>query len=154
MKALGYSVTTVAEVVTATTITVGALTFDPLQTLAASDYIAVELASGKYHFAIVTNVTGLVLTIAALPEAASLGAKVWYFGAAGDTGHDVLRPPVSATTSLVAAAPSAVSDGGYSFASSGIRYESNGLGRPLLILNANATAASTLVAAAGTYYRH
>ena len=154
MKALGYSTTTAAAALSATTIDVAALTFDPAQTLATNDYIAVQLTSGEYFFAIVTGVSTLTLTIAALPEAVLSGAKVWYFGAAADAGHDVFRPPVSATTVLHAAAPAAISDSSYSFVSSGTRYESNGLGRPLLILNANATAASTLVAAAGTYYRH
>lgn len=154
MKALGYSTTTAAAAVSDTTIAVAALAFDPAQTLAANDYIAIQLASGEYFFAIVTNVTSLTLTVAALPEAVNSGAKVWYFGAAADAGHDVLRPPVSTTTVLQAAAPAAISDSSYSFVSGGTRYESNGLGRPLLILNANATAASTHVAMAGTYYRH
>lgn len=154
MKALGYSTTTAAAASGATTIAVAALAFDPVQTLAANDYIAVQLASGEYFFAIVTNVSTLTLTIAALPEAVLSGAKVWYFGAAADTGHHIMRPPASATTSLSAPAPAAITDSSYSFASGGIRYESNGLGRPMLILNANATAASTHVAMAGTYYRH
>lgn len=154
MKALGHSITTAAAAVSATEIVVAALTFDPAQTLAASDYIAVQLASGDYFFAIVTGVSTLTLTIAALPQAVNSGAKVWFFGAFGDAGHDQIKPPVSITTPLQAAAPAHISDSSYSFDSGGTRYESNGLGRPLIIYNANATAASTLVAAGGTYFRH
>jgi len=154
MKALGYSTTTAAAAAGATEIVVAALAFDPLQTLATNDYIAVQLTSGDYFFALVTGVSTLTLTVAALPQAVLSGAKVWYFGAFGDTGHDQIKPPVSITTPIQAAAPAHISDSSYSFDSSNIRYESNGLGRPMIIYNANATAASTLVSAGGTYFRH
>ncbi len=152
MKALGASTVTVAAAAAATSLTVAAKTFDPASTaVAASDYAAVQLDSGRYQICAISAVSGLVLTVGALDESVSVGAPIYYFGAAADTGHFAINAKASTVNELTCAAPGGIVDGSYNFVSSAVRYKNAGYGRPVLMSSNNATNAGFLRMLAGTY---
>jgi hypothetical protein len=115
--------------------------------IAANDYIALRLADGTMQLckpsAVSTDSsTGRVtLTVSAIGAAGALaGATVWFFGAAGDSdphtgaADPVILPPTSATTTYPASAGAGGALIGQSFHPDS----------PILLYNANATAASVL----------
>lgn len=152
MKALGVSTASAAMVATDTVLNVVAKAFHPGQTVAANDYLAVRLASGSWHLSMVASVSDLALTLTtAVPEAVNEGAQVWYFGAAGDTGHHGLTPTVSVRTDYLAQYPGHIANSGFDFASAGVRYRSEGRGRPIMFYSPNGTAAGTLQTLSAVY---
>ena len=119
-------------------------------TPASGDYVCFQLDNGAWHFSSVSSLSTLTLTIATgTPNVdgstAAIGNILFFFAAIADkdpaTGviDPVWLPPVSATTQLGNGAESICS---------GLRP-----GDPLVIYNANATAASTLLALSGWYGR-
>lgn len=160
MKSLGETNLSAAAAAGATSLTLDAITFGAAQTLAANDYIAVELTGtgGKKTWQVVQlsaiNTTTKVVTVGALAAAAVSGAKVHIFGAAADTGHQSHVTKASTINKYVCSAPGAVADSGYEFESGDEVYRSNGMGKPILVYSANGTAAGTLHYAAGAYYAY
>ncbi len=119
--------------------------------IATNDYIAYQLADGTWGFAKVTNVSTLTVTVAALPSptgtgsVALAGALVYFFGISTDvdpsTGaaHPSIQLPVSVTSNL---------------------NDNDGLasavhaGDPVILFDANATAADTIAQASGYYGKY
>lgn len=116
-------------------------------TPASGDYCAFQLDNGAWHFSLISSLSSLTLTIATgtpnvTGATAAVGRVLFFFAAGGDndpaTNRDdpLFLPPASATTTL---------------------RDNDGLvtslhpGDPLLIVNANASNASTLVHAAGVF---
>jgi len=151
MKSLGESYLTAAAAAGATSIVVAAKAFDPGQTLAANDYIALQLTSGVYQLLKISAVSTLTLTVDALDEAALSGAKVHYFGAAADTGHFTMSTKASTVNRYATAPPGGVVNSGWSFVSSNTRYQNKGFGKPILFYSANGTNAGLLRSLNGTY---
>lgn len=115
---------------------------------ASGDYVMFQLDSGAWHFSAVSSFSPPTITIAtATPNVtgatAAVGRIIFFFGAGGDkdpiTGlvDPNAQPAASATISL---------GNGQDPIFSGLRP-----GDPLVLVNANATAASTLVAGSGFY---
>lgn len=151
MKSLGETVTTAAAAAGATTLNVAALAFGAAQTIAANDYIAVQLASGNFQMLLVSGVSTLALTVPALDEAVVSGAKVHLFGAAADTGHFTMTTKASAVNRYATAPPNGVVNSGFSFVSSNTRYQNKGFGKPILFYSANGSNAGLLRSLNGTY---
>ena len=151
MKSLGETTLTADAVLSATTINVAALDFGAGQTLAANDYIAIELASGVFQLNVATVVSTLALTVTALAEAVVSGAKVHLFGVLGDTGHQTMTTKASAVNTMRVAPPGGVVNSGYNFVSSGTRYKDKGFNKPILVFSGNATNAGFIRSLAGTY---
>ena len=119
-------------------------------TPASGDYVMFQLDNGTWHFSLVSSLATLTLTIATgTPNVdgstAAVGRILFFFGAGGDvdpaTGKTdpTLQPAVSATTTL---------GNGFTPLAAGLRP-----GDPLVVVNANAAAASTLASLAGDYSR-
>jgi hypothetical protein len=116
-------------------------------TPAANDYVALQLDDGSWHFSIITGLSTLTITLTtATPNVTGGGAAagniLFFFAAGADvdpaTGQidPAIIPPVSATTVFD-------HEGGLVSSVHG--------GDPMLYVNANATAASTLAAIAGAF---
>jgi hypothetical protein len=119
-------------------------------TPASGDYCCFQLDNGSWHFSLISSLSTLTLTIATgTPNVdgstAAVGRILFFFGAGGDTDpatnetDPTLLPPVSATTIFGTAGEPILS--------------AHRPGDPLVLVNANATAASTLAALSG-YYSH
>ncbi len=119
-------------------------------TPASGDYVALQLDDGTWHFSLVSSLSSLTLTIAtATPNitggGAAVGRILFFFGAAGDkdpcTGRidPVILPAASTTTQF------SVPDGFIT---------SFRPGEPMILYNANATAASTVASLAGFYSKY
>lgn len=119
-------------------------------TPAANDYCCFQLDNGVWHFSLISSLSTLTLTIATgTPNVdgstAAVGRVLFFFAAGGDvdpaTGviDPTLQPVVSAYTGFTAGA------GGDPIVSA------LHPGDPLLLVNANASNASTLAALSGFY---
>lgn len=124
--------------------------------VAANDYLVFQLKDGTWTTAVVSaaatdGTTGRVtVTVGAIGSAGlAAGAKVWFMGVATNTDPNTgnagttLTPPTSATTPY----PNAAGVGGATVADA-VLTES-----PLLLYNANATAASVLDLGTAVYQR-
>lgn len=116
-------------------------------TPASGDYVGFQLDNGAWHFSLVSSLSSLTLTIATgTPNVdgstAAVGRILFFFGAAADvdpaTGviDPVWLPPASATTTF--AEPAGLVSALHP-------------GDPLILYNANASNASTLVSLAGAF---
>lgn len=123
----------------------------PPGAIAANDYCVVQLDNGSFWLGKVSSVSSLAITFTAnLPSAAAAGNNVWFMGAVAD--H-----PVRSQTNLKV--PPAV---GYSVVGTvsilntwgdgtTCLEQSNGTYEPLVLVNANATAASTFEEVIGVH---
>jgi hypothetical protein len=149
MKALGKSALTAAAASGATTLTVASLSFGRAQSMAASDFAVICLRDTagkvKYQLCAVSGVTGLVLTVGALEAPAPLGAEIWYFGTAAETGGDqvVMTATASARTQWFFG-DAGVATSGYLDEASDVIYSRNGAGDPMIVHSANGTNAGTI----------
>ncbi len=117
-------------------------------TPASGDYCMFQLDNGAWHFSLISSLSTLTLTIATgTPNVdgstAAVGRVLFFFAAGGDVDPATLKidpcwlPAVSATLILGNSSEPIVS--------------SLRPGDPLVVVNANATAASTLVSLSGAY---
>lgn len=122
--------------------------------VATTDYLILELADGTVQVvkpsAVSTDATTgrVTLTVSAIGNAGALaGAKVWFMGAPGDTDPhtNLIDPTIIPTVSVTSTYPAAAGAGG------GMIAQSYHVDSPLLLYNANATAASTLDYGTATY---
>lgn len=122
--------------------------------VAANDFLVVRLADGSTTLVrpsgvATDSVTGQVtLTVSAIPATGALaGATVWFLGAAGDSNplRNAVDPTVVPATSATSQLPTAASAGTATLA---VSFHADS---PVLIYNANATAASVLNYGTATY---
>lgn len=116
--------------------------------VAAADWVAFQLDNGAWHFSTVASVDGLELTLdTGTPNVdgatAAAGRVLFFFGAAGD------KDPATNRADPAVLAPATAATYTY-FDPDGLVCSSRP-GEPLVLVNANATAASTLVALSGYY---
>jgi hypothetical protein len=154
MKSLGETYVTTAQAAADTTLVIAAKTFGAAQTLAANDYIAVQLASGNFQLLLASAVSTLTLTVGALSEAVTVGAKVHMFGVLGDTGHHTMSTKASTVNTYRCAPPGGLVHSGYNFVSSGTRYANKGFNKPIMFYSANGTNAGLLRSLCGTYNQY
>lgn len=85
MKAFSRTTLAAAAAASATTVVLSANpgTGTPAGAIANGDWIAIKLDDGSFFIATVT-VSGLSMTVAALPAAAAAGNDVFFFGVPGD----------------------------------------------------------------------
>lgn len=152
MKALGKTNTSAAAAAGDTTINVNALAFGDDQTLAANDYIVFKYTDGSWDYRIVSGVSTLALTVAALDGAIASNSPVFLMGASGDSGHFVLQPRAS-TREVYSSPVSGVVDSSsfYRDTTDNEVVVKTGRGLPMLIYSNNATATGKLHCASGYY---
>lgn len=139
MRSTGDTRTTAAAAASATTVVVAA---DPGPTgngIAASDYIAIELADGSWHLSTVSSWNSSTLTITlntAIPSTTTVlsGAKVVFFGVVGDSAHDNSKVSGGSSSSRVDFPPVAIP---------GALVASRASNDPILLQSNNASNAGT-----------
>lgn len=115
MQALGYTYASAAVASDATNVHLTAQPGHALETygrptnpLAASDWLAIEMTNGRYHFSPITTwtVASLVASLTtAFPQPAASGAPIYNFGVYTDQGHFRIHAVTSVTTYRDAADP-------------------------------------------------
>lgn len=152
LKAFGKTVLAAGVAQSGTSITLaadpGAGT--PSGNLANGDWVCVELDGGGFFLSPVSSLTGLTMTVNALPAAAKAGNRVWTFGVPGDhpaTSQTTLKPNPERGSALTCTA-SALND--WSDVASGM-CQSLEQDSPLMVHSNNATAAGTFEMAAASY---
>lgn len=143
MKALGVTTLAADAAASATSVTLSADpgTGTPSGNIATGDWVCIQLNDGSYFLATVT-VSGLVMTVAALPAAASSGNKVWTFGVPGD--HPVgtqTNPKPNAIKGYTITATVSVMNDWADYAAGLLRSLTKN--SPLMLHSANGTAAGT-----------
>lgn len=144
LRSLGRTKTTADAAASQAVIVVAANPGPSGNSLAGSDYVAYRRDDGVTVLDTVSSISGLSVTLTTnLTAALSKGADVWMFGVAADTdpvtneAHQNFVSPVNVTTT-------------YTEDVVGVA-QSNGQDEPLMLYNANATNASTLLLAAWVY---
>lgn len=121
------------------------------EALAASDLVAIENSLGQVVLHTVSSVASLAVTLSAnLAVSCNAGAKVWAFYEIGRAVHRTITPKVSVVTSYGGSDAGVVSS--VIHPNEDKYNDGQGRGRPILIYNANATAASVFDHVAAGYF--
>lgn len=117
-------------------------------TPAANDYCAFQLDNGLWHFSLISSLSSLTLTIATgTPNVdgstAAVGRMLFFFGAGGDV--DPATGVVDPRVQPIVSAQTILGNGSYPIISA------LHPGDPIMLVNANASNASTLEALSGFY---
>ncbi len=112
--------------------------------IAANDYVVLQCDDGIQRVIKVTSVSGLVLTVPSLVGGASANARVWFFGAVGDT--DPNSGLVHAVFTITVSVTSTYTDSN----GEGLICTHN-KGEPLVLHSTNETAAGTIEQASWSY---